>query len=104
MLEYSVFVFCVWTGNHWQLQLPSYYYANETEARIHAPVLASGFNISNELLNPVLQTSTWDCSTQITVEQVKSFSNGDNTFKEFNKAEYTQGLDIVRWKTDTTGV
>lgn len=26
-------------------------------------------------------------------------------FKEFNKAETTsQGLDIVRWKVDTTGV
>lgn len=86
MLEHNVFIFCVQPGNHWQLQLPSYYYANETEARSCAPVLASGFNISNEFLNPVLQTSMRDCSVQITVEQVKSFSNGDNAFKEFNKA------------------
>lgn len=86
MLEYRVFIFCVWPGNHWQLQLPSYYYANEIEARSRAPVLASGFNISNEFLNPVPQTSMWDCSTQITVKQVKSFLKEDNTFKEFNKA------------------
>lgn len=63
-----------------------YYYANEIEARSRAPVLASGFNISNEFLNPVPQTSMWDCSTQITVKQVKSFLKEDNTFKEFNKA------------------
>ena len=49
-------------------------------------MLASGFNISNEFLNPVLQTSMGDFSAKITVEQVKSFSNRDNAFKELSKA------------------
>lgn len=95
-MKYSVLISCVEPGNQQQLQLPSSYYANETEARSCAPVLASGFNISNELVNPVPQTSLRDCSTQITVEQVKSFSNRDNTSKDFNKSQYTEDLDIVR--------
>lgn len=87
------YLFCAWLADHSPLQWLGCYYANEKEARSHAPVFAPAFGTAVRSMSPVMWSAgRWDCSAQVTAGQVKGFLGSNNCYQEFKT---TQWLDLV---------